>query len=239
MKNIFYILLVMTNICNADQIFDCKTVEPKAESVYQELEEETTAACIFSKHGSEATILSFYKKNKNGFSVIETNSSLIDRTDTIPTLESTGDDTFQIMFYYPRDTYSIEIKSTNTNISVMNTYKSIEITSKNTSENPKGLVFILKKSLVEQLKFSTITNELAFNSSQMIISQESIGTLANISSDRAYLYRKAEKKSKTNAYLIKGDEVEILDYQHEHLLIDYKKAKGNSIQRWISLIDIL
>jgi len=61
---------------------------------------------------------------------------------------------------------------------------------------------------------------------------------AVISSNKAFLYNKNKKQHIKKSYLIKGDIIEVLDYDNSLIKIKYSSQKRNIIT-WIKLTDIL
>jgi|GEM_PF-6823056 len=234
-----FLLLFFSQLSLSQGGLTCSVLQPNNEEIFQEIIYKKWLACIYSStENKETVIIRFFKKEKNAYHTIAKNSTLL-RPDEMhsnpPTLEATNQNRFQIVYSFPRDTYVIGLQAVGSKISLSKIYKSIRLNLP--EEDPITITISKKESALEKLKFETITQANAFNSGSMQLSPTSIGEKVKISAMKATLFNGPSPDKKTNSYLIKNDEIELIEVSGEWLYVRYKSK--TTIEKWINISDIL
>jgi hypothetical protein len=127
-----------------------------------------------------------------------------------PIPEAANQNRSQIVYSFPRDTYVIGLQAVSSRISLSEIYKSTRLNLP--EEEPITITITIPKkdSELEKLKFETLTQANAFNSGPMQLSPTSIGQKVKISAMKATLFNGPTPDKKTNSYLIKNDEIELI-----------------------------
>lgn len=221
----------------------CKDAQPSALEIFQELPYEQGLACLYTIAESDEYItMTFFETSNGHYNTISSNDSLIaleDMQSTPPHLDATGENRFQITHAFPRDTYVIELAKHESTLSVTGAYKSIVLNDAITRETPPTITFSMKPSELEKLSFETLTQKQAFNAKALMLASSDVGSSTTITSDKAMLFNDPSKDARSEAYLIKGDIVTLLQFKDNWLKIKYISHKGSSIEKWVELAEIL
>ncbi|HUE91685.1 hypothetical protein [Pseudomonas sp.] len=243
MKHILLFLALLTNSATSSPLQECRTIQPGANEIFQELAYKGGLACIYSTMESDKYVtISFFEETLVGYNRIAENNTLIqlqDMQQNQTTIDAIDANRFQIIYQYPRDTYVIELESSEHSIKIASIYKTIKLSSVTIEETPLMVDFSASDEKIETMSFDTLDENQAFGKESLELASSSLEKSIPITTEKAVLFIKPDTMHKSKSYLIKGDQVMLLKAKEEWLLIRYKNNKNTSIDRWIKLSDVL
>lgn len=183
----------------------------------------------FKKGGSEIKYT-----NSNGY--VYTNNSVIssdvDASGLFLDQKDNGVASFTVA--YPRDTYSFDFSSGNTPV-LISACKQTLLPQINNEQAAVVLVLCSKGLDKKNIILPKVKIEEIFKPNNLTLTEH---PQVLITSDRSFLYNENSEKMKNKPYLIKGDIVELLEYNNSMLKIKYL-SKRKEIIAWIKFSDIL
>jgi WD40 repeat protein len=243
MKYVFLALAIFSEIAMSSPHKDCKTIQPNADEVFQELAYTEGLACIYSTTDNDGyATISFFEEVLGSYKRIAENNTLIqlqDMQQNQPVIDAIDKARFQIIYEYPRDIYVIELESSKHSIKIASIHKSIKLSSLTTEGTPLIVDFSASEAKIETMSFNTLDENQAFGKETLELASSSIEKIIPITADRSALFIKPDTMHKSKSYLIKGDNVMLLKAKKEWLLVRYTNQKNISVDRWIMLSDVL
>ncbi|HDT2077483.1 MULTISPECIES: hypothetical protein [Enterobacter] len=184
------------------------------------------------------------EKNNDGYNVKYTNAQGKEYdNNTIITsdiegsnlfLDALSTDAVSLLMDYPKDAYIFKFSSGEIP-RLLSACKRITLPSAEQQQVVAVLTLCSKQSVTEKVTLSNADADKLLASDNLTL-DGSVKTL--IGNDKAFLYDENKKQKRNKPYLIKGDVVEILDYESSMLKIKYK-SKAKIITAWINFVDIL
>ncbi|WP_276643835.1 hypothetical protein [Siccibacter turicensis] len=139
-----------------------------------------------------------------------------------------------IVIAYPRDTYEFILLSKDKPY-LSSACKEISLTSPNEEQAIENLTLCDKTVKEMDYKFSEINNQTLLKPENLFLEGKAKGVITN---DKAFLLDKTGKFKNRKPYLIKGDLVEIEEYNHPFIKINYL-SKGKTSSAWVLLQDVM
>lgn len=143
---------------------------------------------------------------------------------------SNGD--VSLIMDYPRDLYEFRFSSGD-KASLLSACKQIKLPSTSTKQ-AVAILTLCSKSVSAQV-FSKLEAETVLASKNLVINGR-VKTI--IGNDKAFLYDGNGLRVNKNPYLIKGDDIEVLEYKNSFLKVRYMSI-NKSVVSWIQFSDIL
>lgn len=200
-------------------------------TVYSGLGLENSIVCILSNYESAKLLI----KNASTNLKIE-NTLLIEASDiseAVVRLEQV-ENKANLYFEYPNNVYLITIDSSNGKL-VESTH-SIKTEALSGESANSILTLRTKEAYIVSADISNITKSSLFGAQKMEITSRA--TL-KITSPKAYLWNAPGDAHPTKAYLIRGDEVEAIEYENGKLKIIYITKGGRRIEKWIDISSVI
>lgn len=149
-------------------------------------------------------------------------------------LESKGNDKISLVLNYPRDVYVFDFLSENIPY-LKKACKEISLQPASENQVVTTLTLCVKDKYVYKMSLPDVDADSLLSPEKLHLDH---ALPAVISSNKAFLYNKNKKQHIKKSYLIKGDIIEVLDYDNSLIKIKYSSQKRNIIT-WIKLTDIL
>lgn len=172
--------------------------------------------------------------NKNG--MVYDNKSIImsDAADNDLFISSAPSGNILVSIHYPRDVYMFELSSGETPY-LISACKQIKLPSINNQQAVELLTLCSKKDSMKKLNLSNIDADRVLEQNNLFLMRKIKTT---IGSDKSFLYNENKIQKLKKPYLIKGDQVEILDHSDSYLKVSYSTG-SKKIIGWIKYSDIL
>lgn len=242
MRFLLLALLIFSNSAFSASNPSCETLQHDLNELFQELSYTKGIACIYtSKKTNDRVTISFFEKTEHSFKKIAENNTFINLQDmqaSQPFIDEVSDNYFQLVQYFPRDTYVVELQNINHTIKVKTIQKTIKLDSAISDAPPLLVTFSIKSEQLQTISFNELTQEQAFNGDSLKLAQSSLGKTIPITVEKALLFNAPNADQVSKSYLIKDDKVMLLSGNGEWLKIRYTN-KNKSIDRWIRTSDIL
>lgn len=172
--------------------------------------------------------------NKNG--MVYNNKSIITSyvADNDFFISSDSSENILVSMHYPRDVYMFEFSSSEIPY-LISACKQITLPSVNNQQAVELLTLCFKKDSMKKLNLSNIDADRVLEQNNLFLMRKIKTTIV---SDKSFLYNENKKHKTKKPYLIKGDQVEILDYSDSFLKVSYSTGPKKIIG-WIKYSDIL
>ncbi|QJT81794.1 hypothetical protein [Kosakonia sp. MUSA4] len=135
---------------------------------------------------------------------------------------------------YPKDTYILRFSSGDTP-RLLSACKRITLPSAEQQQAVALLTLCSKQSVTENMTLSSTDIDKLFSADNLTLDENIKAIIGN---DKVFLFGENKKQKQNKPYLIKGDVVEIIDYENSMLKIKYK-SKTKAIIAWVNFVDIL
>lgn len=149
-------------------------------------------------------------------------------------LESKGSNKVSLVLNYPRDVYFFDFLSDDIPY-LKKACKEISLQPASKNQVVSALTLCVKDKYFYKMSLPDVDADILLSPEKLLLDHE---LSAVISSNKTFLYDGSKKQYIKKPYLIKGDIVEVLDYDNSWIKIMYSSSKKNIIT-WIKLTDIL
>ncbi|MFS7198154.1 hypothetical protein AB6866_23030 [Rahnella inusitata] len=149
-------------------------------------------------------------------------------------LESKGSDKVSLVLNYPRDVYIFDFLSEDIPY-LKKACKEISLQPASENQVVTALTLCVKDKYVYKMSLPDVDADNLLSPEKLHLDH---ALAAVISSNKAFLYDENKKQYIKKPYLIKGDIIEVLDYDNSWIKIKHSTQKKNIIT-WIKLTDIL
>jgi len=149
-------------------------------------------------------------------------------------ISSDSSGNISVSIHYPRDVYMFEFSSGETPYLIF-ACKQIKLPSINHQQAVELLTLCSKKDSMKKLNLSNINADRVLEQNNLFLMRKIKTT---IGSDKSFLYNENKIQKLKKPYLIKGDQVEILDHSDSYLKVSYSTG-SKKIIGWIKYSDIL
>lgn len=178
----------------------------------------------------------YFLNYKDSKGIAYSNNSLIDadidRSNIA--LAKKSDDVVALVLSYPRDVYSF-IFSSEPTPHVLSACKQIKLSAIDDSQAATIMVLCSKSSVLNNADFTKLNAEQLLSPNNLYLDGK---VKVAIENEKAFLFDDDNVQMKNRPYLIKGDVVEVLEYQNSMLKIKYTGNKKD-VLGWIDFSDIL
>jgi hypothetical protein len=179
---------------------------------------------------------SYFLNYKGSKEIAYSNNSLIDaeldRSSIALTKKS--DEVVSLVLSYPRDIYSF-IFSSEPTPHILSACKQINLSAIDDSQAATIMVLCSKSSVLNNESFTKLNAEQLLSPNNLYLDGK---VKVAIENEKAFLFDDDNVHMKNRPYLIKGDVVEVLEYQNSMLKIKYT-GKKRDVLGWINFSDIL
>lgn len=187
-----------------------------------------------SKWSIEKNDKNYILKYINTKGVVYSNSTIVtsdvEGSDLSLGNNSVGD--VSIIMNYPRDLYEFKFSSGDKAF-LLSACKQIRLPSTD-AQQAVALLTLCSKS-VSNLALSNVDADKLLSPDNLVLNGKVKTTVGN---NKAFLYDENGEQRPRKPYLIKGDDIEVLDYKNSFLKVKYM-SKNKEIIAWIKFSDVL
>lgn len=226
-----FVIVFIALACMANAEAKEKCPQEMGFTVYSGLSLENSTVCILSNYESAKLLIKIASPSLK----IE-NTLLIEASDiseAVVRLEQVNNKA-NLYFEYPNNVYLITIDANNGKL-VESTH-SIKTEALSDESVNSILTLRTKETYIISSDISTITKNSLFDAQKMEIASRA--TL-KITSPKAYLWNNPGDAHPTKAYLIRGDEIEAIEYESGKLKVIYITKGGKRIEKWIDISSVI
>jgi len=173
-------------------------------------------------------------KNPKGVDFI--NDSIIDQelNEADISLSKLSSDIVSLVMNYPRDVYSFNFSSAEVP-HILSACKQINLSAIDDSQAATIMVLCSKSSVLNNEGFTKLNAKQLLSPNNLYLDGK---VKVAIEKEKAFLFDDDNVQMKNRPYLIKGNVVEVLEYQNSMLKIKYT-GKKKDVLGWIKFSDIL
>lgn len=219
----------------------CMSIKPSIDVLYDELSFEKGAVCVYKLQGDDEKVEVAFLISVDGEHkeiVNRTFFKVADVESAAPVLTLANEGNFQIVQEFPRNALAVTLKLTGSTIKLERIQQSIKLESAE-FDTPHVLDISMKKTELELLNFEGLSQEQAYRAGAFELSQSSIESYVEVTSERADLLKNYKEHHNSRSYLVKGDKIKILKFEENFFFVEYAKKNGSTVKGWIKISDTL
>ncbi|MPQ84275.1 hypothetical protein F0170_09930 [Pseudomonas sp. MAFF 730085] len=240
-SNVFFAFFLFYGVAHGAE--NCSTVIPSGAHLFKQYNLGAEFACLYqySKFPTDA-VLDFYKGETDHGVLIGSNHRLISLEDiednsNIPDINMLDSGSYQIVWSYPNGVDELVLSRSTGNILFNSASKELRLPSADVAKAVASIVLVNYVIHPNSLEFSEINSADIFDGAALKL--KGIGAVAKINVEKAFLYSDPSESARIKSYLVKGDEVNLLEYKSGFLKISYNMKSGKALIRWIELSSII